>query len=41
MKSLLKSGAEPPAELRPFVASYLQALGERAKQTGDELEHLL
>jgi hypothetical protein len=41
VRSLLKSGNEPPAELRPFVESYLHALGERAKQTGDELEHLL
>jgi hypothetical protein len=41
VKGLLDSGQEPPPELRPFVESYLQALGERAKETGDPVEDLL
>ena len=38
---LLKSGSEPPAELRPFVERYLRALGKRARETGDHVEDLL
>ena len=38
---VLQSGSEPPADLQPFVVSYLRALEKRAKQTGDDVEHLL
>src|SRR5258708_39197405 len=41
VKGLLASGKEPPAELRPFVESYLQAVGERAQETGDEVADLI
>ena len=41
MKGLLDSGNEPPAELRPFVEAYLNAVGERAKQTGDDVRDLI
>ena len=41
MKGLLETGNEPPAELRPFVEAYLNAVGDRAKQTGDELTDLM
>jgi hypothetical protein len=40
IKGLLDSGKEPPEELRPFVESYMRALGERAKQTGDDVQDL-
>ena len=41
MKGLLDSGNEPPPELRPFVVAYLNAVGERAKQTGDDIADLI
>jgi hypothetical protein len=41
IKGLLASGNEPPAELRPFVDSYLLAVGERARETGDTLHDLI
>ena len=41
VKLLLDCGKEPPAELRPFVQSYLRALGERARQTGDSVTDLI
>jgi hypothetical protein len=41
MKGLLESGHEPPAELRPFVESYLRAVGARARQTGDDVADLI
>jgi hypothetical protein len=40
-KGPLKAGQEPPAELRPFVESYLQAIRERAKHTGDDVDDLI
>jgi len=39
--SLLQSRSEPPAELRPFVESYLGATRERARETGDPVEDLI
>ena len=41
MKGLLESGNEPPPELRPFVEAYLNAVGDRAKQTGDDVADLI
>jgi hypothetical protein len=41
MKSLLESGKEPPAELRPFLEAYRSAVSERARQTGDEVADLM
>ena len=41
IKSLLSAGKEPPAELRPFVESYLRAVRERAQETGDEVAELI
>jgi len=41
IKALLCSGQEPPPELRTFVGSYLWAIGERARETGDPLEELM
>ena len=41
MKRLLKSGQEPPVELQPFVDAYLKAVGERARETGDDVADLL
>jgi hypothetical protein len=41
IKGLIDSGHEPPAQLRPFVESYLRALGERARQTGDDVDDLI
>ena len=40
IKALLDSGKQPPEELRPFVESYMRALGERANQTGDDVQDL-
>jgi hypothetical protein len=41
MKGLLAAGNEPPPELRPFVESYLRTIGERARQTGDDVADLI
>ena len=41
MKGLLESGNEPPAALRPFVDAYLNAIGERARETGDDVADLI
>jgi hypothetical protein len=41
MKGLLASGKQPPPQLRPFVEAYVSAIGERAKQTGDEITDLI
>jgi hypothetical protein len=41
MKGLLESGHHPPPELQPFVESYLRAIGERARQTGDDVADLM
>jgi hypothetical protein len=41
MKRLLETGSAPPADLQPFVESYLRAIGARARQTGDDIEDLI
>jgi len=41
MKGLLEPGKEPPIALRPFVDAYLRAVGERAKETGDDVADLM
>ena len=41
IRGLLRAGHEPPAELRPFVESYLHAIENRARQTGDPAEDLI
>jgi hypothetical protein len=41
MKGILASGQEPPVALRPFVDAYLRAMGERARETGDNVADLM
>jgi hypothetical protein len=41
MKGLLESGQVPPVVLRPFVDAYLRAIGERARETGDDVADLM